>query len=374
MGTWEKLTLEDLGWNREHAEAFREYEAKGWIPARLIRDNKITYGALMAGAVEMEVVMSGKVYHEAESDAELPAVGDWVALEAGVGDGVEAMIRARLPRQRFFSRKVPGDSSEEQVMAANVDVVAVVTEPGEDFSLRRLERYLTLIVRGGAKMVVLVNKCDLYTDEENEAAAAAVRTLGAEVGVHVISVRRRKGLKAVRDLLAHGVTVAFAGSSGVGKSALVNRLLGDDWQWTGEVNEVTGKGRHTTTARELLVLEKGGIIIDNPGIKEVQMWTDEVTLKERFADIEVLAGQCRFGDCKHGRDAGCAIRAAVEAGKLGSERYEGFLKLDEEVAALRKHRKKRQMTVERRQKREHRVKARNLVDRREIEADLKPRA
>jgi ribosome biogenesis GTPase len=181
-------------------------------------------------------------------------------------------------------------------------------------------------------------------------------------------------LKAVRDMLAPGVTVAFAGSSGVGKSALVNRLLGDEWQWTGEVNDVTGKGRHTTTARELLVLEKGGIIIDNPGIKEVQMWTDEVTLKERFADIEALAAKCKFGDCKHGRDAGCAIRAAVEAGKLGAERYEGFLKLDEEVAALRKQRKKRQMSFERRQKRDHRVKARNLVDRREIEADLKPRA
>jgi ribosome biogenesis GTPase len=374
MGTWETLTLEDLGWNAGYAEAFRAHAEKGWVPARLIRDNKITYGALMVGAVEMEVVMSGKVYHDAESDAELPAVGDWVALETGVGDGVEAVIRARLPRQSFFSRKVPGDSSEEQVMAANVDVVAVVTEPGVDFSLRRLERYLAIITRGGAKMVVLINKCDLFTEEENEEAAEAVRALGPQVEVHVISVRRRKGLKAVRDLFAPGVTVAFAGSSGVGKSALVNRLLGDDWQWTGEVNEVTGKGRHTTTARELLVLEKGGILIDNPGIKEVQMWTDEVTLKERFSDIQALAAQCRFADCKHGKDAGCAIRSAVEAGKLEAERYEGFMKLDEELAKLRKRRKKRQMSLERRQKRDHRVKARNLVDRREIEADLKPRA
>ncbi len=373
MADWKKMTLEDLGWNAGHAEAFRPYADKGWVPARLIRDNKITYGALMAGAVEKEVVMSGKVYHDAACDAELPAVGDWVALEIGEGDGVEAVIRARLPRRSFFSRKVPGDSSEEQVMAANVEVVAVVTEPGVDFSLRRLERYLAIITRGGAKMAVLINKCDLFSDEENEEAAAAVRTLGAEVAVHVISVRRRKGLKAVRDLLAPGVTVAFAGSSGVGKSALVNRLLGDDWQWTGEVNDVTGKGRHTTTARELLVLEKGGIIIDNPGIKEVQMWTDEVTLRERFADIELLSGQCRFGDCKHGKDAGCAIRSAVEAGKLEAERYEGFLKLDEEIAKLHKRRKKRQMAVERRKKRDHRVKARNLVDRREIEAELKPR-
>ena len=367
------LTLADLGWNAFFAEAFRPYAERGWLPARLLRDNKITYGALLADGEELEVVMSGRVYHEAETDADLPAVGDWVALERG-SEGVEAVIRARLPRQSFFSRKTPGDSTEEQLLAANVDCVVVVTDAGEDFSLRRLERYLALIARGGARPMVLLNKSDLFSEEENEAAAEAVRALQPELPVHVISARRRKNLKVVRDCLQPGVTLAFIGSSGVGKSALVNRLLGEEWQWTGEVNEVTGKGRHTTTARELLVLPRGGIVIDNPGIKEVQMWTDETTLRERFRDIAELAASCRFHDCRHGQDAGCAIRAAVTAGQLDPARHEAFLRLDDEIALLRQRRKKRQMTLERRQKREHRVKARNREDRRDYEDSLRPRA
>ncbi len=364
------LTLEDIGWNAGLARAFQPHAARGWLPARLIRDNRITLGALLAEGEELEVVTSGRVYHEAETDAELPAVGDWVALERG-DDSVEAVIRARLPRQTFFSRKVPGDSAEEQILAANIDLVAVVTDAGEDFSPRRLERYLALIARGGAGPLILLNKCDLFSDAENEAAAEAVRALQPGLAVHVVSARRRKGLKAVRDCLQRGVTMTFIGSSGVGKSALVNRLLGEEWQWTGEVNEVTGKGRHTTTARELLVLPRGGIIIDNPGIKEVQMWTDETTLRERFADVEALAATCRFSDCRHGSDAGCAIRAAVADGTLDQARHQAFLQLDDEITALRRRRKKRQMTLERRQKREHRVKARNHADRREIEAETR---
>ncbi|MBL9132304.1 MAG: ribosome small subunit-dependent GTPase A, partial [Verrucomicrobiaceae bacterium] len=304
---------------------------------------------------------------------ELPAVGDWVALERGKA-GEDHVIRARLPRQTCFSRKAPGLSAEEQVIAANVNAVIVVTDAGPDFSLRRMERYFAIIARGGAKAVVLLNKADLYPESQNEEAAAAIRELNREAEVLVTSVKRRKGLKPLRNHLQRGQTVAVIGSSGVGKSALVNLLLGEEWQWVDEVNEVTGKGRHTTTARELLVLDKGGILIDNPGIKEVQMWTDETTLRERFADIDEIALRCRFHDCKHGKDTGCAIRGAVEAGELDAERYEGYLKLEDEIAELRRKRKKRQMTVERRNKRDHKIKARNRVDREEIERDLKPRA
>jgi ribosome biogenesis GTPase len=374
MGDFSWIQLEDLGWNAVFAAEFERVAKPGWTPARLIRDNKISYGALFAGGIEREVVLSGRVYHAAENDADLPAVGDWVAMEVGKKEGEDSVIRERLQRQHFFSRKVPGDSVEEQILAANVDVVVVVTDAGGDFSVRRLERYLALISRGGARAVVLINKSDLYDEEELESASEAVRELGDDVEVHVISVRRRKGLKAVRELIGKGVTVAFVGSSGVGKSALVNRLLGEDWQETGDVNEVTGKGRHTTTARELLVLKKGGMIVDNPGIKEVQMWTDEVVLRERFVDVQRLADRCQYADCKHGEDAGCAIREAVIKGELETERYQGFLKLEDEIEELKKRQKKRQMTVERRNKREHRVKARNRVDRREIEADQKPRA
>lgn len=370
-----KLNLTDLGWNDFFERQFAPYREQGWKPARLIRDNKISYGALLEdganGFDEFEVILSGKVYHDAETDAELPAVGDWVALDVG-GENGDNIIRARLQRQTCFSRRASGLSAEEQVIGANVDTVIVVTDAGPDFSLRRMERYFALIARSGAKAVVLVNKADLYPDTQNQEAAAGIRGLSAAADVHVTSVKKRKGLKVLKDYLKRGKTVAIIGSSGVGKSALVNLLLGDDWQWVDEVNEVTGKGRHTTTARELLVLEKGGILIDNPGIKEVQMWTNETTLRERFADIDQLALQCRFQDCKHGTDAGCAIRAAVEGGTLDEERYEGYLKLEDEIAKLRKQRKKRQMTVERRNKRDHKIKARNRVDREDIERELKP--
>jgi len=367
------MTLNDLGWNERFEEEFAPFTKKGWVPARLIRDNKITYGALTEGGYEYEVVMSGKVYHDASCDAELPAVGDWVALEIGTGD-LDHVIRARLSRQTCFSRKAPGKSSEEQVIAANVSLVCVVTDAGTDLNLRRMERFFALIGRSGAKPVVLVNKSDLFPADHNHEAAESIRAICPEAAVMVTSAINGENVSAIRQFLSPGVSITFVGSSGVGKSSLINALLGEDWQEEGEVNEVTGKGRHTTTARELIVLEEGGILIDNPGIREVQMWTDEHTLREKFLDIEALAEQCRFHDCSHGSDAGCVVRAAVEDGSLALERYEGFMKLEEEIAKLKKRLKKRNMTLERRAKRDHRIKARNPEDRREYEADLKPRA
>lgn len=367
------MTLTDLGWNERFEEEFAPFNEKGWVPARLIRDNKITYGALTEGGYEYEVVMGGKVYHDASSDAELPAVGDWVALEIGTGD-LDHVIRARLSRQSCFSRKAPGKSSEEQVIAANVSLVCVVTDAGTDLNLRRMERFFALIGRSGAKPVVLVNKSDLFPADHNHEAAESIRAICPEAAVMVTSAINGENVSAIRQFLEPGVSITFVGSSGVGKSSLINALLGEDWQEEGEVNEVTGKGRHTTTARELIVLEEGGILIDNPGIREVQMWTDEHTLREKFLDIEALAEQCRFHDCSHGSDTGCAVRAAVEAGSLDPERYEGFMKLDEEIAKLKKRLKKRNMTLERRAKRDHRIKARNPEDRKEYEDDLKPRA
>jgi ribosome biogenesis GTPase / thiamine phosphate phosphatase len=366
--------LEDLGWNAAHAEAFRPFAAQGWVPARLIRDNKITLGAIIVqdrAFEELEVVTSGRVYHEAKTDAELPAVGDWVALELG-GEQEDTVIRARLPRQTCLSRKAPGNSTQEQVIAANVDTVIVVTEPGADFNLRRMERYFEVIHRSRAQAVVLLNKADLFTQEECDSACSEIKAIHPSAAVHVISVKLMRGLTVLRQYLKPGATVAFIGSSGVGKSALINHLLGGDYQETGEVNEVTHKGRHTTTARELMVLRKGGIIVDNPGIKEVQMWTDEGTLRERFADIALLAESCRFHDCKHGSDEGCAIRHAVETGSLDEARYAGYLRLEEEVAELQRNMKKRQMTVERIQKRQQRDILRNKSDRREHRRQQRP--
>jgi ribosome biogenesis GTPase / thiamine phosphate phosphatase len=365
---WKTLTLEDLGWNAAFEKQFKPYRREGWKPARLTRDNKITYGALLAGGDELEVVMSGKVYHDAETDAELPAVGDWVALELG-GDDEETMIRARLPRQTCLSRKMSGRSTEEQVIAANVDVVVVVTDPGPDLSLRRMERYFAIIGLSKAKPVVLVNKADLFPEAQSREAAEAIRTLNPLADVHITSAQKGSSLKVLREYLKKGISMTLIGSSGVGKSSVMNYLLGDDYQWTDEVNEITGKGRHSTTARELIVLPKGGILIDNPGIREVHMWTDETTLRSRFADIEELAGQCKFHDCKHGTDKGCAIRAAMAEGKLDTARFDGFMKLEDEIEKLRLSRKKRQMTVDRRNRREQQTKSKRFADRRHADHD-----
>jgi len=362
------MTLLQLGWSPFFEEAFAPYRAKGFVPARLIRETAINYGAFLEGGEEIDLILAGKVWHDAACDAELPAVGDWVAVDLG-GENEEAVIRARLPRRSCFSRKMPGKSSEEQVIGANVDVVAVVTDAGPDFNPRRMERYFALIGRSGAKAVVLVNKADLFTKEENKEAAAVLAALCPEADIHITSALNRKGLGVLKSYLKKGATMCVVGSSGVGKSTLVNQLYGDDWQWVSEVNEVTGKGRHTTTSRELVPLPGTGMLIDNPGMREIQMWTDEQTLRESFADVEKLAGECKFADCRHVRDAGCAIRGAVEAGGLDVGRYESFLQLDEEIAELRRRAKKRQMSVERWAKRNNRVKARNLNDRIQLEKD-----
>ena len=349
------MTLGDLGWNEGFAEEFSAFLEKGWMPARLIRDNKITYGALLGDGRELEVVMGGKVYHDAETDAELPAVGDWVAVE--IGDN-EHVIRARLARQTCLSRKMSGRSTEEQVIAANIQVVAVVTDAGPDFNLRRMERYFAIIGRSRAKAVVLVNKADLFSDAENRAAGEAIRAQNPEADVHVTSLKNLGSLDALQSYLKPGISITFIGSSGTGKSSVINHLLGGEYQWTDKVNVTTGKGRHTTTARELMVLPRGGIIIDNPGIRVVHMWTDETTLRERFADIEELARSCRFDNCRHGPHPGCAIREAMADGTMDPARLEGFLKLEEEIAKLRLSRQKRQMTIERRDRRDHRTKSR----------------
>lgn len=362
------MTLADLGWNDFFATEFAAHEQRGLVPARLIRETKINFSALLEDGEEIDCVLGGKVWHDAETDADLPAVGDWVALDCGK-EGDEVIIRARLPRQSRFSRKTPGKSAQEQVIAANVDVVVVVTDAGADFSPRRIERYLTLIERCGAKPVVLLNKADLFEPTWCEEAAEELRSLSEGVDVWVTSALRQQGLDVVKGYLHPGTTLTLVGSSGVGKSTLVNQLLGGEWQDTSEVNEVTGRGRHTTTARELILLPKGGLLIDNPGVREIQMWTDEATLRESFRDVEELAQQCRFSDCKHQRDAGCAIREAVESGELEADRYESYLQLEEEVADLNKRRKKRQMTTERWNKRNRKVKARNLEDRIELEKE-----
>ena len=364
----QQMTLRSLGWNPEFAEAFAPYRAKGWVAARLIRETPINFGAFLDDGEEIDVILCGRLWHAAACDADLPAVGDWVAVELG-NENQDHVIRAILPRRTCFSRKMPGNSAQAQVIGANIDLVAVVTDAGPDYNLRRMERYFTLIGRSGAKAVVLLNKSDLFPPEQSRRAAAEIAALWDGAAVHIISVLKGEGLQVLKKYLKKGITMCIVGSSGVGKSTLVNQLYGEEWQWTTEVNEVTGKGRHTTTTRELVPLPGGGMLIDNPGMREIQMWTDEATLRDSFADVEALTSNCRFADCSHRQDAGCAVRSAVEGGWIDSRRHASFLNLETEIAALKKRAAKRQMAIERWAKRNNRVQARNLADRIQLEKD-----
>ncbi len=364
-----KVTMEMLGWGEDFARAFAELGHPEWYPARIIRETKINFTVIARGKGDHEVVLSGKVWHEAETDADLPTVGDWVAVDPGQGTDLP-VIRALLPRRNRFSRKAPGKSAAEQVIGTNVDVVIVVTDVGSDYNPRRMERYLTLIRKSGARSMVLLNKCDLAAEEDVAHAVAEIAALGTEV--YPIVARWKKGYPRELRRVPKGVTLTIVGSSGVGKSTFVNSLLGDEWLETGGVNEVTGKGRHTTVARELVVLPGGGVLIDNPGMREIQMWTDPASLRAQFADLTELTQECRFSDCSHRKDAGCAIRAALAAGQLSQERYEHFLNLDNEIAELERRAQKRQMTLERVTKRSKRFAMRNKQDREEHLRDLHP--
>lgn len=363
------VTMEMLGWNAGLAEAFASLEHPEWYPARIIRETKINFTVIAKGKGDHEVVLSGKVWHDAVSDADLPTVGDWVAVDPGQGKDLP-VIRALLPRRNRFSRKAPGKSCAEQVIGTNVDMVVVVTDADSDYNLRRIERYLTLIRKCGAKPVVLINKADIVPEEQMQQACNEVAALGVEV--YPIVAHWKKGYPKYLRRVPKGTTITVVGSSGVGKSTFVNSLLGDEWLETGGVNAVTGKGRHTTVARELVVLPGGGVLIDNPGMREIQMWTDTAALRAQFDDLSTLANECRFADCSHRKDAGCAIRAALESGTLSPERYEHFLNLDAEIAELERRSAKRQMTLERVSRREKRNTMRNRDDREDMRRDLHP--
>ena len=366
-----KILLRHLGWSPELEEAYRSLAQPGWYPARISRETKINFTVLAEEHGEHEVVLAGKVWHDAATDADLPTVGDWVAVDPGEGAELP-VIRALLPRRNRFSRKAPGRSCAEQVIGVNVDSVIVVTDALTDYNLHRLERYLTLIRKSGAAAMVLVNKADATPAAHMQHVCAEIASLGGEIQVYPISAHWGEGYPPLLRRVPVGCTLLVVGSSGVGKSTLVNSLIGEEWLETGEVNEVTGKGRHTTVARELILLPGGGVLIDNPGLREVQMWTDTATLRAEFADLTRLAATCRFADCSHRRDAGCAVRAALESGQLSPARYEHFLHLDREIADLERRAQKRQMNLERVTRRAKRHTLRNKQDREDHLRDLHP--
>ena len=334
--------LTALGWDDALAEQFEPHARAGLVPGRVAVQHRGAYDVLTAEG-ELRCDVAGRLYDEAASPADLPAVGDWVAVAARPEEAA-GTVQAVLARRTKFSRKTAWQASEEQVLAANVDVALIVTSLNEDMNLRRLERYLTLAWESGATPVLVLTKADLADDVP--AVVAEVESVAFGAAVHAISSVTGEGLDELRAHLRPGVTAALLGSSGVGKSTLVNTLVGEELLETREIRE-DGKGRHTTTRRELIQLPGGALVIDTPGMREVQLWIADDGLEEAFSDVTELFEHCRFSDCAHESEPGCAVKEAIADGTLAPERWESYLKLEAEMAALERRLDKRLASEER---------------------------
>ncbi|XUX00100.1 MAG: ribosome small subunit-dependent GTPase A [Dehalogenimonas sp.] len=322
--------LKKLGWNPNFQADYESVKIPGTFPARVSSESKGLYRVLTVEG-EMSARLTGKLrFQTMGPETAIPAVGDWILIQPVPGEK-KGMIHGVLPRKSAFSRKVAGECTTEQVVAANVDFVFIVAglDGGRSFNLRRVERYLTLAWNSGAVPVVVLNKADMV--ENADAFVKAVEEIAPGISVHPVSALTGNGLGVLRAYLTEGTTIGFLGSSGVGKSALINALLGDKKQDIGEVRADDRMGRHTTTMRQLIPVPGGGVVIDTPGMREIQMWTDDSGLDGAFSDISELARGCRFNDCSHSSEFGCAVIAAIDRGELDLARLENYHKLQKEL-------------------------------------------
>jgi ribosome biogenesis GTPase len=336
--------LAALGWTERFDEAFRPHRDAGLVAGRIGLEYTHIYRVLTADG-EWLARIAGRLRHHAANRTDYPAVGDWVAVEPPTHGG-DARIRALLPRFSKFSRKAAGDPTEEQVVAANIDTVFLVAGLDADFNPRRLERYLLVAWESGATPVIVLNKSDLADDLE--ARTAEVRARAPMVPVYAVSCRDPDTLRPLREHLGHGRTGALLGSSGVGKSTIVNRLVGEDVLRTNEVRESDGRGQHTTATRQLVMLPAGGLLIDTPGMRELQLW-DAGAWDEAFADVAELSANCRFRDCRHREEPGCAVVEAVQSGQLGADRLESYRKLAAERAHMERQQDQRALLERKRE-------------------------
>ncbi|WOV88373.1 ribosome small subunit-dependent GTPase A [Sporosarcina oncorhynchi] len=327
-------TLQNYGWNElfqthwdEQQHLFKSNDCK---IGRVTLEHKHMYRVITEQG-EWLAVCSGSLLHHAIDRRDYPAVGDWVAIERMPGEE-RGIIHAILPRSSVFSRKTAGVTMTEQLIAVNVDIVFLVTSMNDDFNIPRLERYLVAAYDSGAVPVIVLTKADLCDSPEDFIDQARNIAFGTEV--LAVSSKTGRGIDQISSLLHDGKTAALLGSSGVGKSSLVNAICGDSTMTVQTIREDDAKGRHTTTHRELIPLPDGGVLIDTPGMREFQLWNDSESVEGGFSDIEALSESCKFNDCSHKSEPGCAIQQALEDGELAEDRFASYVKLQREIAYL----------------------------------------
>ncbi|WP_042142312.1 ribosome small subunit-dependent GTPase A [Paucisalibacillus sp. EB02] len=315
--------LEKLGWKNDH-DLNEEHVA------RVMTVQKNSY-RISDGETEYLAHLSGKFINEAISSLDFPSVGDWIEVQK-LPDEKKAVIKRVLPRKSQFVRQAAGLRTDAQVVAANIDTVFIVNSLNHDLNVRRIERYMLLAYESGAAPIVLLTKKDQMTEEEVESAISLVSEVAIGVPILAISSLNGDGIETFMDQLPNGKTGALLGSSGVGKSTLINALFGEKIQETKDIREDDSKGRHTTTHREMFMLPNGAMLIDTPGMREIQLWDGESGVESTFQDIEAFEKECRFVDCSHKSEPGCRVQEALENGELSEERYKSYVKLQREIA------------------------------------------
>jgi ribosome biogenesis GTPase len=354
------IDLAAFGWTAEQDQQFRQLENLDplWIPGRVRGHNRLYY-LLFTAQGDMTATLAGRLRHHASGVQDLPVVGDFVAVRPAIGQETKAMVEALLPRNGAFSR-ADGDltrasgAAAQQIIAANIDIVFIVSSADADFSARRLERLLAAAWASNATPALIITKIDLVEDPALLLAEVAAQTAG--IAVFPVSNKTGAGIDAIRAAIGPGQTALLVGSSGVGKSSLTNQLLGLERQRVNAMND-QGRGQHTTTARDLFLLPTGGLLLDTPGVRVITPWFTD-GLEATFTDIDDLALACKFHDCGHESEPGCAVRAALEDGTIAAARYQGYLKLRRELSIVDRKGDKRAEAAQKRAQRT-RTKAKN---------------
>ena len=328
------LELSDIGWNKEIDYNFQKLEIDNVLLGRVIFHSGKQY-KIITTTGEIIANLSSSIVNSIKNKSELPSVGDWVCLQK-FDEFRPYQIVNHIPRKNKLSRKVSGEKSEEQIIASNIDIVFIITSVDDDFNIRRLERYLTMVNQINAVPIIILNKIDKCNNLEKYLEETEKDF--QNITVIAISAKDGKNIEEVNRYIEKGKTIVLLGSSGVGKSTLINRLLGYSRQKVGDIREKDSKGRHITTSRELIILPRGGILIDNPGLREIQLWSSDQGIIKTFQDIDKLSRQCLFKDCIHDMEPGCAVKNAVISGQLSQERLDNYKKLLREQEYLNQRR------------------------------------